>query len=378
MKFKSRPTNVRVVDSFPDETKLIVHENQPIMPVQKNNVLSYDLTAGKERMEQSVFYSLQDLAPGVRKFLTNRIHLEGAPGIASQSDIQMVSHEAEVSVGPFLRIPVNDIKLNVVGAYFKTSKAYLQPEAIPVLTQLTDSIQKYADAPVKVEGHADYRRIHTKEFPSNWELSTARAKTVADWLIKEGGIDSMRISYKGFAATQPVDTGHTEAAWRKNRRVEVLLKGRTGGNVELADLLDQKWSSWTAIELEPAKYDTEFTLAATPLETGLDDTWEVWLVVTNDGVIPAKETELVDFIPYGAHYVDGSATVDGRKFFAERHEHGLLFKIGNLEPSQTINIKYKIQADEGSRPAGGGEATVDATSPGGQACQQKSNPVTFK
>ena len=99
---------------------------------------------------------------------------------------------------------------------------------------------------------------------------------------------------------------------------------------------------------------------------------------TNDGVIPAKETELGDFIPYGAHYVDGSATVDGKKFFAERHEHGLLFKIGNLEPSQTINIRYKIQADEGSRPAGGGEATVDAVSPGGQACQNKSNPVTFK
>jgi uncharacterized repeat protein (TIGR01451 family) len=372
------PTSVRVVDSFPDETRLVIHEEQALTPIQNNNVLTYDIMAGQERLQQSVFYSLEDLAPGVRKFLTNRIHLEGSRGIASATDVHMVSQEAEVSVGPFQRIPVQDIRINVTGAYFKTSKADLQPEAIPVLTQLVDSIQKYIDAPVKVEGHADYRRIHTREFPSNWELSTARAKAVADWLAREGGVDSLRLTYEGFAATRPVDTGHTEDAWRKNRRVEVFLKGWIGGNVELTELIDQRWSSWTAIELEPARYDTTFMLAETPLETGLDDTWEVWVTVSNDGKIPAKNADLIDFIPYGAHYIEGSATVDGTKFFAERHEYGLLFQIGNIEPGRMINVRYRIQADEGSRPAGGGEATIEVATSQGQISLQKSNPVTFK
>jgi len=374
------PTKVRVIDSFPTETRLIIHENQSIVPTQNNNILVYDLNVAKERLAQRVYYSLQDLAPGIRAFLTNKIHLECDQPVVGWTQGPIVSVPTEVSVGPFKRIPPHDISLEVIGALFETSKAYLRPEAIPVLTELTDSIQKYGDAPVKVEGHADYRRIHTKEFPSNWELSTARAKSVVDFFIKTGGVDSARIAYEGFAATRPRDTGRTPEALQRNRRVEVFLKGRLEGKVDLSGLTSDQWSNSTMLELAPLTWDTVLAAPPEPLEAGLDDLWEIRILVENTGLIPTENAVLADNLPAGTEIVDGSATVDGRpaSFRKDASTGRLVLDLGRLDKGQKVEVKYRIRALSTARPTGGGPAEVKTTGPADRMTEAKSNSVSFE
>lgn len=374
------PTKVRVVDSFPTETRLIIHDNQSIVPTQNNNILTYDLTVAKERLAQRVYYSLQDLAPGIRAFLTNKIHLECDQPVVGQTQGPILSVPTEVSVGPFKRIPPHDISLEVIGALFETSKAFLRPEAIPVLTGLVDSIQKYGDAPVKVEGHADYRRIHTREFPSNWELSTARAKSVVDFFVKTGGVDSARIAYEGFAATRPRDTGRTPEALQRNRRVEVFLKGRLEGMVDLSGLTSDQWSNSTMLELAPLTWDTILTAPPEPLEAGLDDLWEIRILVENTGLIATDNAVLADNLPAGTEIVDGSASVDGRpaSFRTDPSTGRLVLDLGRLDKGQKVEVKYRIRALSTVKPTGGGPAEVKTTASGDRTVEAKSNSVSFQ
>lgn len=75
---------------------------------------------------------------------------------------------------------------------------------------------------LRVDGHTDRRPIQTEKFPSNWELSTARAVEVVKFLIDQG-IPAGRLAAAGFGEYQPLDTDGTEAALRRNRRIEFKL-----------------------------------------------------------------------------------------------------------------------------------------------------------
>jgi chemotaxis protein MotB len=78
---------------------------------------------------------------------------------------------------------------------------------------------------LEVDGHTDHRPIHTDEFASNWELSTARAISVVRYAIAQG-IPADHLAAAGFADKQPIDTGTTDDAYRKNRRIELKLTER--------------------------------------------------------------------------------------------------------------------------------------------------------
>ena len=78
---------------------------------------------------------------------------------------------------------------------------------------------------LQVSGYTDKRPIDTAQFPSNWELSTARALSVVRYAIKQG-IPADRLSGAGFGDTQPIDPGDTAAAYARNRRIELKLTER--------------------------------------------------------------------------------------------------------------------------------------------------------
>ena len=75
---------------------------------------------------------------------------------------------------------------------------------------------------LQINGHTDRRPIRTPEFPSNWELSTARAINVGRFLVNEG-IPPERIAMAGFGEFQPIDDRDDEIAYRRNRRIEIKL-----------------------------------------------------------------------------------------------------------------------------------------------------------
>jgi chemotaxis protein MotB len=78
---------------------------------------------------------------------------------------------------------------------------------------------------LRVDGHTDRRPISTAQFPSNWELSTARATAVVKYLVEQG-IPPDRLAAAGFGEYQPIETGNNDDAYRKNRRIEFKLTER--------------------------------------------------------------------------------------------------------------------------------------------------------
>ena len=78
---------------------------------------------------------------------------------------------------------------------------------------------------LRIDGHTDRRPISTRQFPSNWELSAARAINVGKFLIDDG-VPPERIAVAGFADFQPLDDRRDEIAYRRNRRIEIKLTTR--------------------------------------------------------------------------------------------------------------------------------------------------------
>jgi chemotaxis protein MotB len=78
---------------------------------------------------------------------------------------------------------------------------------------------------LRIDGHTDLKPITNVNFPSNWELSSARAISVVRYLI-DHGIPANRLAAAGFGEFQPLDTGDSDEALAKNRRIELKLTER--------------------------------------------------------------------------------------------------------------------------------------------------------
>jgi chemotaxis protein MotB len=103
-----------------------------------------------------------------------------------------------------------------------------QKQLIPVaqaLKEISAKIPPDIDWVLRVDGHTDKRPINTPQYPSNWELSSARAQSVVRFLIDQG-IPPNRLAAAGFGEYQPIDPGTSEDAYRKNRRIELKLTER--------------------------------------------------------------------------------------------------------------------------------------------------------
>ena len=102
-----------------------------------------------------------------------------------------------------------------------TAKGQLNP-VITALREISQKIPPDINWVLRVDGHTDRRPINTAQFPSNWELSTARAISVVRYAI-EKGVPPNRLAAAGFADKQPLDPGTGEEVYRRNRRIEMKL-----------------------------------------------------------------------------------------------------------------------------------------------------------
>jgi chemotaxis protein MotB len=109
---------------------------------------------------------------------------------------------------------------------FEPGQAEIQPGGFTILDVVADALADLSND-VLVEGHSDSRPISTGRYPSNWELSTARATNVLRYLVEARGFPADRISAAGYADTHPVDTGDTEQSLSRNRRVEIVVLATT-------------------------------------------------------------------------------------------------------------------------------------------------------
>jgi chemotaxis protein MotB len=106
--------------------------------------------------------------------------------------------------------------------FFDSGRADLKDTGKAVLKKVGDALKGYEDKVIRVVGHTDNVPIKTKVFPSNWELSVARATTVVRYL-QEVGIAPERMVASGRAEYQPVAENDTPEGRKKNRRIEITL-----------------------------------------------------------------------------------------------------------------------------------------------------------
>ncbi|MEJ2721976.1 MAG: OmpA family protein [bacterium] len=111
-------------------------------------------------------------------------------------------------------------------ANFATASANLTKEAKQVLDRIAAVLQNYPDRWVLIEGHADKRPIDEGlkwKYPSNWELSTARANAVLHYLLDHSTLDPSHVKAVGLGIYHPADEGSTPEALAKNRRVVIVV-----------------------------------------------------------------------------------------------------------------------------------------------------------
>jgi chemotaxis protein MotB len=117
---------------------------------------------------------------------------------------------------------------------FDSGKAELRPEATRSLGEIGE-ILRQTPYVVNLVGHTDDVPIHSERFPTNWELSAARACAVARYLIDETGLPSSRLFVTGYGAQQPVRPNDSTEDRAANRRVEIIIT-KEKPHVEAADL----------------------------------------------------------------------------------------------------------------------------------------------
>ena len=105
---------------------------------------------------------------------------------------------------------------------FDSGSAVINPAAFKALDSIGGIVAAEGEHPVQVEGHTDDRPIRTSQYPSNWQLSGARAAAVVQRLIG-AGVEPRRTSLGGYASTEPVTSNESSAGRARNRRVEIIL-----------------------------------------------------------------------------------------------------------------------------------------------------------
>lgn len=147
-----------------------------------------------------------------------------------------------------------EIKNNIL---FASGSAIVNPEALLPLAVIAEILKEIPNR-VQVEGFTDNRPISTPVFPSNWELSAARAANVVHVLM-DNGVRPERMSAIGYGEYQPIADNSTEQGRLQNRRVVLVIMGNTDTRYPTADFKE----AHAAPETNPAA-----TLAEASLPTG--------------------------------------------------------------------------------------------------------------
>lgn len=142
----------------------------------------------------------------------------------SINDSTFVGHDT-LNVTNEVAVAVRGRAVNFVmsGVLFDVAKATLRSTALSALEVTADYLKNDPLSTVVIEGHTDSSPISTKEFPSNMELSLARANTIREKLISNFKISPDRISTIGFGEFRPIATNETKEGRQLNRRIEMRI-----------------------------------------------------------------------------------------------------------------------------------------------------------
>jgi chemotaxis protein MotB len=190
-------------------------------------------TIEKSKVEHFVasFTRAVSVMPGGVKVRPGKQARHAIPDIAhEQGEMALIFQELEDALGEFglaEDLSVTSLRNGLVvrladKALFDLGIAEISEEAFPLLNKIGAIISKGSYS-VEIRGHTDDLPIHTDRFPSNWELSTARAVNVLRYFVETSGISAERLSAAGFGEFQPIVPNEGPELRAKNRRVEIIF-----------------------------------------------------------------------------------------------------------------------------------------------------------
>jgi len=176
------------------------------------------------------FFSGKDITKIGKVFpsKTGDVPIDKPGGLVPQSSVAPIFTELKkLSQMPGVQVSQKEEGLTLTlsdKVLYDTGKADLKKASMQVMDKMGNILKKTMFK-LRVEGHTDNVPILTLKFPSNWELSTARAVSVVRYLVKEKDINPDRLSAVGYGEFKPVASNDTVKGKAANRRVELVLLG---------------------------------------------------------------------------------------------------------------------------------------------------------
>jgi chemotaxis protein MotB len=202
---ESIDTAFRSLGIFPDATRRPT-DNKSAAAGAEQSVIPMNIVMGEDVLSPA---RVKDDLDQVRRELEQKL------------SNQVATHTVSIKMGRDGLV----ISLREAG-FFNSGSAMPKPETMPTLRQIAASLGR-TPYDLRIEGHTDNIPIHTAEFDSNWELSSARATRIARVFLGLQAISPERISAAGYAEFHPVASNATEEGRAQNRRVDLVVLPRT-------------------------------------------------------------------------------------------------------------------------------------------------------
>lgn len=194
-------------------------------------IVMYSLSRINDRDFSEVLEALSGVLRGGEKAVNEEI-LDNSPGhgLLKLGNLRMIERQLQKRFGQINQL--NEIQTEITerglvihimeSALFKESSAHLEPKALEILDVVSAQMKDLPNH-IRIEGHTDDRKINTSIYPSNWELSSARATEVVRYLIDNHAIDPGRISALGYGEYRPIRVNNSVENRAANRRVDIVV-----------------------------------------------------------------------------------------------------------------------------------------------------------
>ena len=160
----------------------------------------------------------------------------GEPSADESSNLDELRHDLEHALAQEISRREVDLRtvpdglvisLREIG-FFASGSAAIQARSLPAFGRIAGLLQQRPYR-IRIEGHTDDQPIHNAQFASNWELSTGRASELVRLLITQYGFAPERLAAAGYAQYHPLTSNDTAEGRAQNRRVDVVVLGKTSG-----------------------------------------------------------------------------------------------------------------------------------------------------
>lgn len=191
-----------------------------------------------QRSVQKAFRSFIDFGGLMGKYVGHNEHTQIIPpaidvvpqeGPGPEEILEDIDRSLQASLGEeskeMIELNTDSVGVRVslaANSFFDSGNAYIRRESLKALDLIAKVLRKNT-RPVLIEGHTDSMPISTEQFPSNWELSSARASTIVRYFVERHMISPKRMAAIGYADQRPIVPNDTEQHRARNRRIDILI-----------------------------------------------------------------------------------------------------------------------------------------------------------